>query len=97
MVEDEGNGDGEEGEGIEVVDPPHAPPPRPPAVAPQNTGLPVRHRPEGGGDRLVSPGAGAGMCGGSNRSFLPRAKPNDNHVDFPWVSPVFDSPEGGGA
>ena len=64
MVVDEGNVDGEEGEGVEVVDPP--------LVAPQSPGPPVRYRPEGGGDPLVSLGAGAGLCGGSTRFFLLR-------------------------
>ena len=70
---DEGNGDGEEGEGVEVVDPPPIAPPPPPPMAPQSPGPPIPHRPEGGSDRLVSPGAGAGMCRGSNGFFLPRA------------------------
>ena len=72
MGVDEGNGVGEEGEGVEVVDPPPMLPPHPP-VAPQSFGALVCHRPEGGGDWLVSPGAGAGICGISTGFFLPRA------------------------
>ena len=75
VVVDEGDEDGDgDGEGVEVVDPPLCiPPPPPPPVASQSPGPPVCHRPEGGGDPLVSPGAGAGVRGASTRFFLPRA------------------------
>ena len=74
MVVDKGDedGDGDEGEGVEVVDPPPCTPP-PPPVASQSPGPLVCHRPVGGGDPLVSPGAGAGVRGGSTRFFLLRA------------------------
>ena len=71
---DEGDGDGDgDGDGVEVVDPPPpiSPPPPPPPVASQSPGPPVCHRPEGGADPLVSPGAGAGVRGGSTNFFLP--------------------------
>ena len=63
MVVDEGNVDGEEGEQVEVVDPPLCAPP-PPLVAPQSPRPPVRYHPEGGGDPLVRPSARAALCGG---------------------------------
>ena len=74
MVVDEGEGDGDgDGDGVEVVDPPQSAPPPPPPVASQSPGHPVCHRPEGRADPLVSPGAGAGVRGGSTSFFLPPA------------------------
>ena len=69
MVVDEGDGDGD-GDGVQVVGPPNDPPP-PPPVNSQSPRPPVCHRPEGGADPLVSPGAARGVCGGSTRFFLP--------------------------
>ena len=73
MVVDEGTGTGS-GTGMELrlLTPPITPPP-PPPVAFQSPGPPVCHRPRGGADPLVSPGAGAGVRGGSTSFFLPAA------------------------
>ena len=70
MVE-EGDGDGE----VQVVDPPNDPPP--PPVASQSLGPPICHRPKGGADPLVSPGAARGVRGGSTR---PPPPPPHSHM-----------------
>ena len=70
-----GTGTGRSKRGLRLLTLPHAPPP-PPQVAPQSRGPPVRHRPKGGGDRLVSLGAGAGMCGGSTAH---------GHMTIMWI------------
>ena len=72
VVVDNGNVDGGEGQGVYVVDPPHAPPP-PPPVAPQSPGPPVRYHPEGGGDPLVIQVLAHG-CAGDQRVFSSPAR-----------------------
>ena len=52
-----------------LLTPPMTPPP--PQVASQSPGPPICHRPKGGADPLVSPGAAGGVRGGSTRFFLP--------------------------
>ena len=74
MVVDRGTGTGRRGRELRFFNPPPPSGPLPPPpVAPQGPGPLVHHRSEGGGDSLVRPAAGAGMCGGSTRFFLPSA------------------------
>ena len=79
MVVDEGNVNGEEGEGLEVVDPPMRPPL--PPKAPQSPAPEVHYRPEGGGDPLVNPGAREG-CAGDQPVF---PSPAHSHMTVMWI------------
>ena len=76
MVVDEGDRDGE----VQVVDPPMTPPP--PPVASQSPGPPICHRPKGGTDPVVSPGAAGGVGGGSTRFFAPSPH---SHMKVMWI------------